>query len=144
MRISWSGRQWLEFVGVLIIAGVGVWFVVFRYPIKTVRQELPTPAFAIKEYSLSGKVTAINGNVVTLNVGRVFVGDNGNYVAYEDKKVTVNDKTIISKVIFVEGKIVIQSGTINDFTIGSKIVVYSDSNIALQDSFTPTRLDVNL
>lgn len=144
MNISWSGRQWLEFVCVLIVAGIVVWFVAFKYPIKTVRQELPTPAIEIKEYSLSGKVTAINGNTVTLNVGRVFVGDNGNYVAYEDKKVTVSDKTVISKVTNVDGKITIQPGVINDFKVDSEIVVYSDSNIALQDSFTPTRLDINL
>src|SRR3989339_371341 len=92
MNTSWSWQQWLEFICILLVAGVAVWFVVFKYPTKTVRKELPTPAIAIKEYSLSGKVTAINGNVITLNVGRVFVGDDGNYVAYEDKKVTVSDK----------------------------------------------------
>ena len=144
MNTSWSWQQWLEFICILLVAGVAVWFVVFKYPTKTVRKELPTPAIAIKEYSLSGKVTAINGNVITLNVGRVFVGDDGNYVAYEDKKVTVSDKTVISKVTNMDGKITIQPGVINDFRVGSDIVVYSDSNIALQDSFTPTRLDINL
>jgi len=136
--------QWLIVVCVLIVAGVVVWFVVFRYPVKTVRQELPPPAIEIKEYSLSGKVMAINGNEVTLSVGRVFVGDNGNYVAYEDKKVTVDDKTVISKVTNVDDKITIQSGVIKDLKVGSEIVVYSNSNIALQDSFTPARLDINL
>jgi len=140
--LNW--RQWLIVTCVLIVAGVVVWFSLFKYPVKTVRRELPPPAIEIKEYSLSGKVMAINGNEVTLNVGRVFVGDNGNYVAYEDKKVTVGDKTVISKVTNVDDKITIQPGVLNDFTVGSEIVVYSDSNIALQDSFMPTRLDINL
>ena len=141
-------KKKLIFIGAVVVmalvAGIVVWFVVFKYPTKTVRQELPTPAFEIKEYSLSGEVTAMNGNIITLNVGRVFAGEQGNYVAYEDKTVTIGDKTVISKVISVDGKIVIKPGTITDFTVGSKIVVYSDSNIALQDSFTPTRLDINL
>ena len=144
LRISGSRHLVIFLVVVALVAVVVIGFSIFKYPFKTARQELPTPAFEIKEYSLSGKVTAINGNVITLNVGRVFAGANGNYVAYEDKTVTVGDKTVISKVISVDGKIVIKPGALNDFTVGSQIVVYSDSNIALQASFTPTRLDINL
>jgi hypothetical protein len=72
------------------------------------------------------------------------VGNDGNYVAYENKKVTISDKTVISKVKNTDGKITIQSGVFKDLKIGSDIVVYSDSNIALKDNFTPTRLDINL
>ena len=136
----------MEFLAgiIIVIAAVLVWFSYSGNIFKISQKELPAPAFAVKEYSLSGKVTAIDGNIITLNVGRVFVGDIGNYVAYEDKKVTISDKTVISKVINLKGKIVIKPGTINDFTVGSKITVFSDSNIALKDSFTPTRLDISL
>lgn len=136
---SWNGRQWLIAIGVVVIAITAGALYFIKYP---VRKELPPPNFAVKEYSLSGKITAINGNVLTLNVGRVYAGSNGNYVAYDDKTMTVGDKTVISKIVIVNGKATVLPGSLKDLSVGIMVSVSSNENIGIQSSFTPTRLDI--
>ena len=139
MKTSHARLIIIVLVGFTIVA---IWFGVSMNLFKSVKQELPTPNFSIKEYSLNGTITAINGNVITLHVGRVFTNKDGNYIGYEDKKVTVTNQTIIARITNVRGNLIRESIKTTNFTVGNTIVVYSNEDISRQDSFAPTRLDI--
>lgn len=138
-----TSKFWLV-VGVVALVIAGGYFYFSKEGLEIGRKELPRPDYEVSEYSVGGEVLAIDDDVITLKVGRVFVGEDGNYVDYENKKVTIGEKTVIGKIINVDGKISLKPGTRDDIVVGGKITVYSDEDIARKDSFTPLRLDVIL
>ncbi len=138
----------ITYVAIVLVASLGIWFYVSRNQSDNLnpegRKELPTPAFKVSEYSLSGKVVTIKDSVITLNVTRIFVGDNGNYQASEEKTFTITPKTPVSLVTTASGKVTTKVGKISDIKVGQNITVYSNKDIARQDSFFPSRIDILL
>lgn len=136
-------KKLFKVAGVVIIILI-IWFGYLSWYVLNHkgRQELPMPSFVVKEYSLSGKVITINNNIITLSVGRLFKGDNGNYIAYEYKQVIIDKNTIINKVRNIGGKVITKLGTISDLMVAGNVIVFSNLDIAKQDSFTPSRLDI--
>ncbi len=132
---------------IIILVAVVVAVVIVKYKDNAKKPEgkpLPLPPnLDIKEYGLSGKVTAISGNKITLNVGRVYTGNDGNFVNYEDKKVTVSPDTKISLITkSADGKYLRSPATVSDIVVGTEITTYSDKNIRDLGSYTPTRIDI--
>lgn len=131
-------------VTVLVIA-VLIWsYGVYAIFFKPTSQDLPDVNIEIKEYSVGGKVVSIENNIFKINVGKVLVGQDGNYVSYEDKiiKIASGTPVVVSKV--VQGRLFKRNGDVSDIKIDGGIVVFSNKNILKDDVIEPTRVEVQI
>lgn len=105
-----------------------------------VKKELPVSTSIAKEYSVGGKVLSVEGNKITVNVGRVFSGPNGNYVEYEKKTVSFADNTGVYFVKVENNKFVETKTSTSSIKIGDQVSVYSMENITLLSSFVAPKI----
>ncbi len=115
----------------------------YRAIYSPVKMELPAPNVPIKEYVLGAKVDAVNGKNISVTVSRIMVGENGNFVDVQKKTATISDTTIIFLTKLENKKFTKTPGTLADIKVGSNVSFYSSENIAVKNTFTPTRVDVS-
>ncbi|MBP9822281.1 MAG: hypothetical protein KBC81_02470 [Candidatus Pacebacteria bacterium] len=132
----------IGYILLVLIASVGIWVYVAKFKYNKTAKELPPPNFKVSEYSVSGKVSVVKGFDITVNVPRVMVGDNGNYVLSEDKVFALNPNTKIYLVSRVGDKIVKKAGTIKDIVSGKNVTIYSWEDMAHLDKFGISHVDV--
>lgn len=131
-------------ITVLVIALL-IWFYgVYAIFFKPVSKELPDSNLNIKEYSVGGKVVSVEKDSFKMNVGRVLVGQNGNYVSYEDKNIKVASGTPITVSKVVQGRLFKRNGEISDIKVDENIVVFSTKNILRDDVIVPSKIEIQI
>lgn len=104
------------------------------------RKEIPEPSIKVGKYILGGKVTALNGVEISITLERLFAGDNGNYMATDNKVARISSSTEI-----VIGKLVNKRysevpGNISDIKNGQNLTFYSGENIRIMHIFSPYKI----
>jgi len=99
---------------------------------------------AVQEYSISAEVIAVERNSYTVRAAKLMLGLEGNYVGFEEKKFKVGKATLVRKLTNRNGDILIADAAPSDIAVGQNVTLYASVDMASKDSFTPSRVDIQL
>lgn len=137
-------RRWkLELIGGIALLGVLTLIVVV---ISIASKKNPTQKTALSTYpgipqsftDFSGKVTAINGNIIQAHFSEIT--DSGK-VAQHNYAITITDATTIKLSSGTPTK-TLTAAKLNDITTDETIIVSSDSNLADTNAFTAKTITI--
>lgn len=109
----------------------------------TLRREIPEPSIKISKYILTGTVTFIKDNEISITLERLFEGDNGNYLATDNKIVRISSSTQVVSGRILNKKYSEIPARYVDIKEGQSLTFYSGENIKVMPVFSPYKIIIS-